>query len=252
VVPSKEGGGGFSVKLGQSIIVEAVMGAGKTCLTKAMASVLGPETLILLEPDEKDNKNPYLAKYYESPERWCFTMQVHLLTLRLRATQRAQWYVADTGKNAIMDRSLPGDTAFARLQLKYDYMTEMEFRTYSNLYHAMTTKSLLPNVCVRLLVDPDVAIQRIKKRMENEPGRKCEDVVPRKYIEDLDLEIDHMTSVLKSMGVSVFEVPWNKNRMNEQDIQEAAKDILARIEREPTYDLFLDLHRRTTRGNDNS
>lgn len=236
------------MKLGQSIIVEAVMGAGKSTLTRAMASVLGPETLILLEPDEKENRNPYLARYYEAPARWCFTMQVHLLTLRLRATQRAQWFVADTGNNAIMDRSLPGDTAFARLQLKYGYMTEMEFQTYSNLYHAMTAKSLLPNVCVRLLVDPEVAIRRIKKRMENEPGRKCEDVVPKKYIEDLDLEIDHMTTVLKSMGVTVLEVPWNKDRMNDQDVQEAAKDILARVEREPTYDLFLDLHRRTTRG----
>lgn len=233
------------MKRGKSIIIEAVMGAGKSTLTRAMATCLGEETLVLLEPDEKDNLNPYLSRYYEDPHRWCFTMQVHLLGLRYRASLRAQWHVANTGKNAIQDRSLPGDTAFARLQLKNKFMSEMEFETYSNLYHAMTASVLLPNVCVRLLVSPEVALERIQRRMEKETGRKCESSVDINYIKDLDREIDHMTSVLRNMGVTVLEVPWNRNRMQEAEVLEAAQDILSRIDRDPVHDLFLDLHRRT-------
>jgi deoxyadenosine/deoxycytidine kinase len=43
------------------VIVEGIIGAGKSVLAKELGRALGPSTLLLLEPDEKKNANPYLA-----------------------------------------------------------------------------------------------------------------------------------------------------------------------------------------------
>ena len=70
-----------------------------------------------------------------------------------------------------------GDTAFARLQLKNDTMSQHEFDTYTMCYHNMTSTVLLPQVCVHIKVDPEVAQKRVDKRMSVQTGRQCECVI---------------------------------------------------------------------------
>ena len=51
------------------IIVEGLIGSGKTTLTRELGRALGPNTLTLFEPDEKEGKeasNPYLASFYRN------------------------------------------------------------------------------------------------------------------------------------------------------------------------------------------
>ena len=150
---------------GKVTIVEGIIGAGKSTFSKELAKALGEDTLLLLEPDEKNNANPYLSSFYENQERWAFTMQIHLLQARYKMHLNAQWHTMNGNGNAVLDRSYFGDTAFARLQIRNGVMTENEFETYRGIYHSMTSTVLLPNFCVHLIVDPNVAIQRIKNRI---------------------------------------------------------------------------------------
>ena len=228
------------------VIIEGLIGSGKTCLTRDLGDVFksqGDNTLVIFEPDEKDNANPYLAMYYDDPARWSFTMQAHLLASRFRMHLNAQWHAMQGAGYAILDRSYFGDTAFAKVQVKRGLMSPDEFATYSLLYHGMTASVLLPAVCVRLQVSPETCNRRIKKRMEAETGRTCENAIDLGYLRDLDDEINHMVGVLRSQGVTILDIPWDEDRTEEQRL-DAVREIAGRIEDIEPVDAFLDLHRR--------
>jgi len=230
----------------KTVIIEGLISGGKTTLTRELGQALGPSTLILVEPDEKNQANPYLADYYGDPSRYSFTMQCHLLALRYRMHLHAQWHAMEGHGHAILDRSYFGDTCFARLQLTLGLMTQREFNTYTALYHAMTASVLLPDVCLRVLVSPETAVRRIESRMEKETGRRCESAVSLDYLRGLDHEIDHMMSVLRQQGVTILDVPWDPDRDSPETRHQAVEGLAARIQNLRPPDFFLDLHRRTT------
>lgn len=230
---------------GKVTIVEGIIGAGKSTFSKELAKCLGDKTLLLLEPDEKNNANPYLSAFYGDQERWAFTMQVHLLQARYKMHLNAQWHAMNGNGDAVLDRSYFGDTAFARLQIKNGVMSQDEFETYRGIYHSMTSTVLLPNFCVHLIVDPVVAIDRIKSRMEEETGRKCETTIDIKYLYDLHEQNTHMVNVLRSQGVNIIEVPWDQDRNDSSSRYEIVEKVAEKILSAPSPSPFLDLHRRT-------
>jgi deoxyadenosine/deoxycytidine kinase len=227
------------------VLVEGIIGAGKSVLTEELGRALGKSTLTLMEPDEKDGANPYLQDFYKDAERWALIMQVHLLQARFRMHQQAQWHAMNNYGHAVLDRSFQGDTCFARMLHRSGVMSQREFDTYKSIYHAMTASVLLPNVCVRLVVAPRVAQGRIKRRMEEQTGRECEDVIDLQYLTDLDTEISHMTDVLRGMGVSVIELPWDDHREKSADRAAVIERLAAQIVENGPVDLFLDTHRRS-------
>ena len=160
--------------------------------------------------------------------------------------QLAQWWTLEGRGHVVLDRSYFGDTCFARLQLQNGLMSQREFVTYTALYHAMTASVLLPSVCVRTLVSPETAIERIRARMEKQQGRKCEVAVTSAYLTGLDCEIDHMCTVLEAQGVPTLHVPWDEDRATPEDRRRAVQGLISRILARAPADPFLDLHRRTT------
>ena len=226
------------------VIIEGLIAAGKSTLARELGDALGNGTLTLLEPDESSD-NPYLSDYYDDPARWSYTMQTHLLTLRYRMHLHAQWHAMQGYGHAVLDRSLMGDTAFARLQLKLGAMSEREFETYRSLYHAMTATVLLPTICLRVLVSPEESAKRIAKRYEAREGRACEKAIDLEYLKKLDTEIDHMVSVLRQQGVAVLDVPWDTERDTRETRASSVEYLARRVEALEPVDLFLDLHRRT-------
>ena len=223
------------------VSVVGLIGSGKTTLSRELAQALG--ALWLSEPDEKEDRNPFLADYYADPTRWAFSLQIHMLGMRLRQQLHAQWHAMNGEGHAVLDSSYWQDTAFARLQLKGGMMTEREFGTYSSIYHAMTAGVLLPSVCVRVLASPEVCERRVAKRMEQETGRKCEEAISLDYLRGLEQEIDHMVSVLRGMGVQVLDVAWDVDRDTPELRQQAVEALASRITALNPPDLFLDMLR---------
>lgn len=227
------------------VILCGLLASGKSTLSKELAGALGPSTLLLTEPDEKEDRNPYLADYYADPSRWALTMQVHLLGCRYRQHLHAQWHAMQGKGHAVLDSSYYSDTAFARLQVKMGLMSFREFDTYTTLYHAMTATVMLPTVCLRVLVSPETAGRRILSRMEKETGRQCESTVSLDYLRGLDQEIDHMVDVLRRQGVTVLDVPWDADRDSMGLRKSVVESLAHRINELKPVDQFLDMHRRT-------
>ena len=144
----------------------------------------------------------------------------------------------------VIDRSYFGDTAFARLQVKNNVMTQDEYDTYTMCYHNMTSNILLPQVCIHLITSPDVSSSRINNRMEIETGRKCESVINLKYLEELAHEEDLMIDTLEKQGVKVFRLEWNENK-NTSEIKQSIKELVKNMREYIVPDLLLDYHRRT-------
>lgn len=230
---------------GKVIVVEGLIGAGKTTFSLELAQALGDDTLVFKEPDEKGEANPYLADYYEDPGRWAFVMQIHLLQARFRIHKHAQWHALNGG-TAVIDRPYFGDTSFARLQLKLGHMSQREYDTYCGIYKAMTASVLLPSHAIWLQVDPEISARRIQSRMEEETGRKCEDAVDLGYLQGLHREIDHMLNVLDRRGVQLLQVDWNGERATVEQRAEVILPLARQILDQPApKDFLLDLHSRT-------
>lgn len=225
---------------GNVIIIEGIIGAGKTTFSNILSKEL--ECMWLQEPDEKKG-NPYLSKFYEDPKRWALTMQLHLLNTRFRMHKHAQWRALQSGSNVVIDRSYFGDTAFARLQLKNGTLTQDEFDTYVLSYHNMTASVLLPQICIYLQTDPKISQQRINKRMEIQLGRKCEDAIDLQYLKDLEIEEDDMINTLEKQGVKIIRLDWDEDK-TEEEIKEYAKTIVDDIRNNKTADLFNNLYKR--------
>ena len=238
------------MKRGPVVIISGLIASGKSTLSRELSKALGPNTLLLNEPDEKEDVtgnvgNPYLASYYTDPKRFSFTMQVHLLAYRYRQHLQAQWHAMNTGNATVGDSSFYSDVSFARLQYKTGLLDEREYNTYQSLFQAMTASVLLPTVCVRVIVAPEIAQERMRKRMEIQTGRKCEDVISLEYLKGLDREIDYMVNVLRQSGVTVIDVDWNEDRGTEELRASMVQSIAERIKNINSPDPFTDLYRRT-------
>lgn len=229
--------------MGLVVIVEGLIGAGKSTLTQELGNALGPDTLIQMEPDEQGNANPYLADFYADKKRWAFPMQVELLSLRYRMQLLAQWHVMNGQGYAVTDRSYFGDTCFARLMNKTGDISDREFDTYKNIYQIMTASILLPSVCVRLCLNPETAAERIRSRASIREGRRSELVIDLGYLTALDAEIDTTVKILEQQGVRVINIDWNANRDTPESRAPAIQKIADTIHSMSPPDLF-QLHKR--------
>ena len=266
------------------VIVEGLIGVGKSTLSEELGRALGPNTLTLLEPDEKDNANPYLSDFYADKllmdhggnwsaandklrkcasemdyniasatdhlfdnyglYRYGFTMQVHLLGMRYRQQLYAQQHAMAGAGHAVLDRSFYGDTCFARMLNKGGFMDDREFATYELLYHAMKAHVLYPNVCVRVLGDPKQAAARIEKRRATRPGRESEKAIDLGYLQALDVEISATVDVLRKQGVLIFDVPWDADRETPEQRSATVEALASRISSYEPTDKYFDTHKR--------
>lgn len=200
----------------KSISIEGLIGAGKTTFAQGLSEKLGPTTLVLWEKAQ-EHGNPYLIDFYKNKARWSFTLQVHQLVTRFKQHQLAQWWMMNGNGDVVMDRGYQGDTCFARMLNKRGEMDDREFETYTDTYRMLTAFVMIPNVCIHLVVNPEVALERIRRRQKEKECRSCESSVDIGYLNDLDREVGEMVGSLSMIGVNVLEVDWTKEDLRDRD-----------------------------------
>lgn len=147
--------------------MEGPIGVGKTSLASALAQEYDAQ--FVSEPLED---NPFLARYYEDPERYAMTAQLSFLVERYR--QQQDLVQMDLFQQAtVSDYVFAKDRIFAELVLSED-----ELALYERIYGLLDARIRKPDLVVFLDADTDILVRRLRKR-----NRPYERRVGREYLE---------------------------------------------------------------------
>ena len=151
------------------IVIEGVIGVGKTSLSKLLAETLGARLVL-----EVVEENPFLAGFYESPERYAFQAQTFFLLSRFRQLQELDQQPLFQ-RHTVADYLFDKDFIFASLNLQ-----GAEWELYRELYEHLRPRLTTPDLVVYLRADPDLLLERIALR-----GRPFERDIEAGYLRRL-------------------------------------------------------------------
>ncbi|MFH1845216.1 MAG: deoxynucleoside kinase [bacterium] len=152
------------------IVVEGVIGVGKTSLVKLLAAkTAGRVNLEVVE------ENPFLKKFYDDRAAYAFQTQIFFLLSRFR--QQQQLFQHDLFSSVLFsDYLFAKDRIFANLNLSDD-----ELALYDQLATILEQRVLKPDLVVYLQARTEVLLERIRWR-----GRAFEQEMDQEYIEALN------------------------------------------------------------------
>jgi deoxyguanosine kinase len=157
------------------IVVEGVIGAGKTSLTRLLGERLQAR-LVLEEVEE----NPFLKDFYQDRERFAFQTQMHFLFSRYQQ-QRTLRQMELFTERLVADYLFQKDRIFASLNL-----SERELALYERLVGWLELDVMKPDIVVYLQASPDTLMSRIARR-----SRPFEKDMERDYIRQLNEAYNH-------------------------------------------------------------
>lgn len=155
------------------IVITGVIGAGKSCLVKALTREL--DAVPFYEPlPETDNF--MLEAYYKNPSKYSYSMQTLLLALRFQSHTEAQIRSA-RGEICIEDSSYFADRVFLEVQKDCGFIDALEYRAYEKLCEIHYPYLQYPDLHIHLDLSLEQEIERIKAR-----SRECEEGIPTEYL----------------------------------------------------------------------
>jgi len=157
------------------LVVEGVIGAGKTSLARMLSERLTAR-LVLEEVEE----NPFLKDFYRDRSRYAFQTQMHFLFSRYQQ-QRGLRQLELFSERLVADYLFQKDRIFAGLNL-----SERELALYERLVGWLELDVMRPDVVVYLQASPDTLLERIARR-----GRPYEKEMERDYLRQLNEAYNH-------------------------------------------------------------
>ena len=152
------------------IAIEGPIGVGKTSLAKRLAETFEYELLL-----EEPNKNPFLDRFYENPQRHALATQLFFLFQRVE--QIRTLHQNDLFKNLrIADFLIDKDMLFAQQNLDKD-----EYNLYGQIYDHLTINAPKPNLIIYLQASTAALLERIKER-----GVASEQLIEPDYLDQLN------------------------------------------------------------------
>ncbi len=197
------------------IVIEGVIGVGKTSLAKLLADRLGG--VLLLEQYEQ---NPFLQHFYQDPARWALHTQLSFILSRFR--QQKQFFQQEReGQLVVADYSFIKDYLFAHMNL-----TGAELSLYDSLFDLMYPSIPRPDLVVYLKSDPDKVLQNIETR-----GRPFEREIDRDYILALSDAYEEHFSAYNEIALLSIDVTTDfvRDGRNFEKILSQIRDLLPQV-----------------------
>jgi deoxyadenosine/deoxycytidine kinase len=152
------------------IAIEGPIGVGKTSLVKLLGEKLSARTIL-----EQFEENPFLADFYDDPERFAFQTQLYFLLQRYQQQQELRQ--VDIFHNLLItDYMFIKDRLFASLNLN-----EKEMPLYETVATLLERNVINPDLVIYLQADTDTLMKNIHKRK-----RSFEKNMSRDYIDALN------------------------------------------------------------------
>ena len=155
------------------IAIAGNIGCGKTTLTKMLVKRYGWTPRY-----EPVDVNPYLEDFYKDMNRWSFNLQVYFLNKRFRDVVE----ISKSQDTIIQDRTIFEDARiFAPNLHEQGYMSDRDFKNYSDLFDLMMSLVGLPDLMIYIRSTIPNLIAQISKR-----GRDYEQSIRIDYLKGLN------------------------------------------------------------------
>ncbi len=169
------------------IVISGTVGVGKSTTTSELINKLQDKGWTVNHINEETADSPYLAHYYDEPQKWAFLAQIDFLMERFK-----QWLVDEKKRKnqdkekliTVYDRHVIDDYIFAELHSIKENITHFNSLAYQVIYKEILEKILEsnsePDYFFILEADLSTIVRRLKKR-----GRVEEQDTDESYWQDL-------------------------------------------------------------------
>ena len=155
------------------VAIAGNIGVGKSTLVEMMCAQWGWHPFV-----EGVVDNPYLADFYADMRAWAFHSQIYFLSQRLRDLRRLMAHE----QAVVQDRTVYEDAEiFAKNLHRQQLINARDWKSYSELYQALTQLLPPPDLVVYLQASVPTLLQRIAQR-----GRDYEKNIAPDYLARLN------------------------------------------------------------------
>lgn len=191
------------------IVVEGVIGVGKTSLARMLAERFDARMNL-----EQVEENPFLGNFYADPARYAFQTQIFFLLSRFR--QQQELFQGELFQRRVVgDYHFDKDLIFANITL-----SDEELSLYKHVADALAPKVPKPELVIYLQASLDRLMDRITRR-----GRTMEKDLEPRYLETLSEAYNHYFFHYQDAPLLVV----NTDNMNFVDNPEHFEDLVRRI-----------------------
>ena len=171
------------------ISIEGNIGAGKTSLATMLARDVKARLVL-----EEFADNPFLPKFYESPERYAFPLELSFLSERFSQLTREVVAGDLFAPQVISDYFLAKCQIFARNNLQTD-----EYSLFLKMYDVISSSCPKPDLLVYLYRDVANLQENIRER-----GREYEKNISDDYLENIQRQ--YMEFIRQHSGMRILMI----------------------------------------------
>lgn len=152
------------------LVIEGNIGAGKTSLSTSLAEDTGRKLIL-----EQFSDNPFLAKFYEEPDRYAFQLELSFLSERYTQIKTELGQPDLFTQGIISDYFLAKSFIFSKHNLKDDEMVLFE-----KLFSIISVHAPQPDLYVYLHLPVEKLMENIRLR-----GRDYEKHIRPEYLKEV-------------------------------------------------------------------
>jgi deoxyadenosine/deoxycytidine kinase len=152
------------------LVIEGNIGAGKTSLASLLAEETGSRLVL-----EAFSDNPFLAKFYEEPDRYAFQLELSFLSERYHQIKTELGHPDLFGQSVISDYYLAKSFIFSKYNLKDD-----EMKLFEKLFTIINLQAPKPDLYVYLHLPVERLLENISQR-----GRSYEKNIKYEYLKEV-------------------------------------------------------------------
>jgi deoxyguanosine kinase len=188
------------------ICIEGNIGAGKTSFCHLLKSEHNCK-LILEEFDD----NPFLPLFYDTPERFGFTLELFFMTERYK--QMEHELTTDLFSDfTVADYTFMKTLLFARKNLK-----DKEYKVFQKMFTVLEMTFPKPELLVYFHRNVDILMDNIKRR-----GRNYESKISARYLEEIQNSyFEYFRNILSFpvLIIDLKDIDFVSNPRNYEDIK---------------------------------
>jgi len=183
------------------ICIDGVVGAGKSTIGKILAEELDYKFI-----EEEVEDNPIIEEYYKDKKKYALLQQLYFLNKKYSLIAELEG-----DRSYIMDRSIYGDSIFAKMLADDEIMNSLEYMVYQNTLENYMKSLEEPKLMIYLQNSVEDAVKKIYKR-----GREYEKDVSLKYWERLNTEHESFFEKYKPKNLLIINID-NRDILNNKE-----------------------------------